>query len=119
MKVRAFPRRSDSSTKTPLRKRLHLKTSDLIAHTVLGLLPRGECFQTLARFHRFRTLRIALNDLAPGGAVIVKLFRRPIEGESYSLPVVAIEAVVVQIVTELWRACGGDLTSFKAALGFT
>ena len=49
----------------------------------------------------------------------MKLFRRPIEGESYSLPVVAIEAVVVQIVTELWRACGGDLTSFKAAPGFT
>src|SRR5258706_11767623 len=51
--------------------------------------------QTLPRFQRLRTVRVALNDLAPGGAVVVKFFCCAIEGEGDALAVVAIEAGVV------------------------
>ena len=61
------------------------------------------------RLHRFGAVRIAFQDLAPGGAVVGKLLCRLIEPECDAFAVVAIEAVVIQIVTEFRRA---DLRQF-------
>jgi len=45
------------------------------------------------RFGGFRTIWIALENFAPGGAVVGKLFRCPIEKKRDAFAVVAIEAV--------------------------
>ncbi len=58
----------------------------------------------LPRLCGFGTVGITLEDLAPGGAVVGKLFRCPIEMERDAFAVVAIEAVEVQVVTEFRRA---------------
>ena len=46
---------------------------------------------------------MALEDFAPGGAVVVEAFRCSIEEEVNALSVVAVEAGVVEVVSE----CGG------------
>jgi len=56
------------------------------------------------RLYGLRAVRIALEDFTPGSAVVGKPFRRPIEKKRDAFAVVAIEAVVIQVVTEFRRA---------------
>jgi hypothetical protein len=54
----------------------------------------GQRVQVFSRFGGLWAVRIALQDFTPGGAVVGKLLRRPIEKRD-ALVVVAIEAVEV------------------------
>src|SRR5580765_3065862 len=74
--------------------------------------------QTLLRLRHFRAVWIPPHNFTPGPAFVVEFFVGAVEGESYSLPVVAIEAAVIQVVTELRRAAGWQLASLEAAFGF-
>ena len=69
----------------------------------------------LPRIGGFGAVGIALEDLAPAGAVVGKLFRRPVEKKGDAFLVVAIEAVVVQVITKLRRAVGRQLVPGKMA----
>ena len=65
----------------------------------------------------FGAVGIAFEDFAPGGAVVGKLLRRPIEMEGNAFAVVAIEAVVIQVVTEFRRAHGRQFAFREATSG--
>src|SRR5437016_13491565 len=73
----------------------------------------------LSRFHSFSAVRIALEDFSPGGAVVVEPSGNAVELKSYAFAVVAIESVIVQIVTEFRRAVGGHFILGKATARMT
>ncbi len=58
---------------------------------------------------RLARARIAADQLAPGGAVVVKAFGGLVENKADALAVVAIEAGEVQVVTEFRRVAGSRL----------
>src|SRR5437762_4654475 len=74
-------------------------------------------FQMFPRFGGFGAVGIALEDFAPGGAVVGKLFCRAIEKKGDAFAVVAIEAVVIQVVTEFRRADRRQFIFGEAARG--
>src|SRR5712672_2598678 len=78
----------------------------------------AERIQTRTRSRYFRTVRIFSHDFAPGPTFVMKLFSGPIESEDDALPVIAIEAAVIQVVTKLRRAAGRQFTSFKSSFCF-
>jgi hypothetical protein len=67
---------------------------------------RGGTGKSLARLDGRSTARVSMENLLPAFAVIPKSFFARIENKSYALPVIAIEAVKIQKVTEVWRASG-------------
>src|SRR2546421_4901950 len=78
----------------------------------------AERIQTRLRRRHLRTIWIFSQDLAPRPAFIMKLFLSAIESEDDALPVIAIEAAVIQVVTKLRRAAGRQFTSFKSSFCF-
>ena len=56
------------------------------------------------RLGGFGAVGITLDDFAPRRAVVGKLFRRPIEKKGDAFTLVAIEAVVIQIVLNSSRS---------------
>src|SRR2546423_7085904 len=75
--------------------------------------------QTRPRSRYFRTVWIFSHDLAPCPAFVMKLFRSAIESEGDALPVVPIEAAVIQVIRELGRAAGRKFPSFKSPFSLT
>src|SRR5258708_33085363 len=73
--------------------------------------------QMFPRLHGFGAVGIAFEDFAPGGAVVGELLCRPIEEEPDAFAVVAIQAVVVQVVAKFRRADRGQLIFCEASGG--
>ena len=69
------------------------------------------------RLYGLRTVGIALEDFAPGGAVVGKRPGGAVEKKGDAFAVVAIEAVVVQIIAKLRRADWRQFVFREAAPG--
>src|SRR3989442_9637051 len=65
---------------------------------------RRRSLEPFASRDGLRAFWIVTNNLAPGGAVVVKLLRGRIKNEPYTLAIVAIEPVVVHEIRKLRRA---------------